>query len=146
MSYNKKYSKFSQKKESVNLEEIFPETEAVEADTKQETIIDPVVEAEAEQAQETIIDPVVEEEAGQAQETVEESPKVKEAAKTVGYVDNCECLRVRKESNVDSEELCVINKLSKVVIDLDNSTEYFYKVTTSDGVEGYCMKKFITIK
>lgn len=130
MSYNKNYSKFSQKKESANLEEIFPETEAVETDTKQETIIDPVVETEAEQAQ----------------ETVEESPKVKEAVKTVGYVDNCECLRVRKESNVDSEELCVINKLSKVVIDLDNSTEYFYKVTTSEGVEGYCMKKFITIK
>lgn len=127
MSYNKNYSKFSQKKESANFEEIFPETEV---DTKQEPIIDPVVEAEVKQSQ----------------ETMEESQKVKEAAKIVGYVDNCECLRVRKESNVDSEELCIINKLSEVVIDLDNSTDYFYKVTTSDGVEGYCMKKFITIK
>ena len=130
MSYNKNYSKFSQKKESVNLEEIFPETEAVEADAEQEPIMDPVVEAEAEQAQ----------------EIVEESQKVEEAVQTVGFVDNCECLRVRKESNVDSEELCIINKLSEVVIDLDNSTDYFYKVTTSEGVEGYCMKKFITIK
>lgn len=130
MSHNKNYSKFSQKKENVNLEEIFPETEAVEADTEQEPIIDPVVEAEAEQAQ----------------EIVEESQKVEESIPTVGFVDNCECLRVRKESNVDSEELCIINKLSEVVIDLDNSTDYFYKVTTSEGVEGYCMKKFITIK
>ena len=130
MSYNKNYSKFSQKKESVNLEEIFPETEAVEADAEQEPIMDPVVEAEAEQAQ----------------EIVEESQKVEESVQTVGFVDNCECLRVRKESNVDSEELCIINKLSEVVIDLDNSTDYFYKVTTSEGVEGYCMKKFITIK
>ena len=130
MSYNKNYSKFSQKKESVNLEEIFPETEAVEADAEQEPIMDPVVEAEAEQAQ----------------EIVEESQEVEEAVPTVGFVDNCECLRVRKESNVDSEELCIINKLSEVVIDLDNSTDYFYKVTTSEGVEGYCMKKFITIK
>ena len=130
MSHNKNYSKFSQKKESVNLEEIFPETEAVEADAKQELIMDPVVESEAEQAQ----------------EIVEESQKVEEAVQTVGFVDNCECLRVRKESNVDSEELCIINKLSEVVIDLDNSTDYFYKVTTSEGVEGYCMKKFITIK
>lgn len=124
MSHNKNYSKFSQKKENMNLEEIFPETEVVEADAEQEPIMDPVVEAEAEQAQEI----------------------VEEAVPTVGFVDNCECLRVRKESNVDSEELCIINKLSKVVIDLDNSTDYFYKVTTSEGVEGYCMKKFITIK
>ena len=130
MSYNKNYSKFSQKKESVNLEEIFPETEAVEADAEQEPIMDPVVEEEAEQAQ----------------EIVEESQKVEEAVQTVGFVDNCECLRVRKESNVDSEELCIISKLSEVVIDLDNSTDYFYKVKTSEGVEGYCMKKFITIK
>ena len=130
MSHNKNYSKFSQKKESVNLEEIFPETEAVEADAEQEPIMDPVVEAEAEQDQ----------------EIVEESQEVEEAVPTVGFVDNCECLRVRKESNVDSEELCIINKLSEVVIDLDNSTDYFYKVTTSEGVEGYCMKKFITIK
>lgn len=130
MSHNKNYSKFSQKKESVNLEEIFPETEAVEADVKQEPIMDPVIEAEAEQTQ----------------EIVEESQEVEEAVPTVGFVDNCECLRVRKESNVDSEELCIINKLSEVVIDLDNSTDYFYKVTTSEGVEGYCMKKFITIK
>jgi hypothetical protein len=130
MSHNKNYSKFSQKKENINLEEIFPETEAVEADTEQEPIMDPVVEAEAEQAQ----------------EIVEESQDVEEAVPTVGFVDNCECLRVRKESNVDSEELCIINKLSEVVIDLDNSTDYFYKVTTSEGVEGYCMKKFITIK
>lgn len=130
MSHNKNYSKFSQKKENVNLEEIFPETEAVEADAEQEPIMDLVVEEEAEQAQ----------------EIVEESQKVEETVPTVGFVDNCECLRVRKESNVDSEELCIINKLSKVVIDLDNSTDYFYKVTTSEGVEGYCMKKFITIK
>lgn len=130
MSHNKNYSKFSQKKENVNLEEIFPETEAVEADAEQEPIMDPVVEAEAEQAQ----------------EIVEESQEVEEAVPTVGFVDNCECLRVRKESNVDSEELCIINKLSEVVIDLGNSTDYFYKVTTSEGVKGYCMKKFITIK
>lgn len=121
---------FLKKKESVNLEEIFPETEAVEADVEQEPIMDPVIEAEAEQAK----------------EIVEELQEVEEAVPTVGFVDNCECLRVRKESNVDSEELCIINKLSEVVIDLDNSTDYFYKVTTSEGVEGYCMKKFITIK
>ena len=130
MSQNKNYSKFSQKKENANLEEIFPETEAVEVDTEQEPIMDPVVEEEAEQTQ----------------EIVEESQKVEEAVQTVGFVDNCEHLRVRKESNVDSEELCIISKLSEVVIELENATDYFYKVKTSEGVEGYCMKKFITVK
>lgn len=125
MSHNKNYSKFSQKKENVNLEEIFPETEVIEADNDQELIADPVIEAEVEQAQENV------------EETVQP---------TVGFVDGCKCLRVREESNVDSKELCIINKLSEVVIDLDNSTDYFYKVKTSEGVEGYCMKKFITIK
>lgn len=131
MSCNKNYSKYSQKKEDVNLEEIFPETEAaIEADANQEPIMDPIVEAEAEQVQ----------------EIVEESQEIEEAVPTVGFVDGCECLRVRKESNVDSEELCIINKASEVVIDLDNSTDDFYKVKTSEGVEGYCMKKFIIIK
>lgn len=114
MFNNKNYSKFSQKKESVNLEEIFPETEQQKV--------------------------TVEEDVKSAQENVEESASI------IGFVDNCERLRVRKESNVDSEELCIINKLSEVVIDLDNSTDEFYKVKTSEGVEGYCMKKFITIK
>lgn len=132
MSHNKNYSKFSQKKENVNLEEIFPETEVIEADNDQELIIDPGIEAEVEQAQEN-----VEEMPQNIEETVQP---------TVGFVDGCKCLRVREESNVDSKELCIINKLSEVVIDLDNSTDYFYKVKTSEGVEGYCMKKFITIK
>lgn len=135
MSHNKNYSKFSQKKEHVNLEEIFPETETAEANAEQEPIMDPVIEAE-----------VIEAEAEQAQEIMKESQEVEEAVPTVGFVDNCECLRVRKDSNVDSEELCIIKKLSEVVIDLDNSTDYFYKVKTSEGVEGYCMKNFITIK
>lgn len=115
MSHNKNYSKFSQKKENVNLEEIFPDTEATE-------------------------------EVNNVEEVVEESQNTDEIVCTVGFVDNCENLRVRKESNPYSEILCIISNLSEVVIDVDNSTDDFYKVKTSEGVEGYCMKKFITIK
>ena len=32
-----------------------------------------------------------------------------------------------------------------VVVDLDESTEDFYKVICEDGVEGYCMKDYIEI-
>lgn len=129
MSHNRNYSKFSQKQEKVNLEEIFPEQQVIDADVDQEPIMDPSIEAEVEEVQEIVDE-------SQNEETVP----------TVGFVDGCECLRIRKESNVDSEELCIINKSSEVVIDLENSTEDFYKVKTSEGVEGYCMKKFITIR
>lgn len=115
MSHNKNYSKFSQKQQKVNLEEVINEPEVVE---------------EVENVQEEVVEPIVEQ----------------ESIQTIGFVDNCECLRVRKESNIDSEELCIINKLSEVVIDLEKSTDDFYKVTTSEGVDGYCMKKFIIIK
>lgn len=112
MSHNQNYSKFSQSKQSVNLEEIFPDTENKES----KDVDNEVVELSTE------IEPLI------------------------GFVDDCERLRVRKESNVDSEELCILDKMSEVVVDLDNSTDYFYKVKTSEGVEGYCMKKFIKIK
>jgi len=115
MSHNKNYSKFSQKQQKVNLEEVINEPEVVE---------------EVEDVQEEVVEPIIEQ----------------EPIQTIGFVDNCECLRVRKESNIDSEELCIINKLSEVVIDLEKSTDDFYKVTTSEGVDGYCMKKFIIIK
>lgn len=125
MSYNKDYSKFSQKKEDVDLEEIINHDNIINENETSNQI-------HSEDLNNEVI------ENSQNEENI--------VSCTVGFVDNCECLRVRKEPNVDSEELCIINKLSEVVIDLDNSTEYFYKVKTSDDIEGYCMKKFITIK
>lgn len=81
-----------------------------------------------------------------------ESP-VQEAEATIseeqvvvtGKVEGCERLNVRAESNKDSDVVCIIDKSTEVVIDLENSTEDFYKITTSQGIDGYCMKKFITI-
>lgn len=64
---------------------------------------------------------------------------------TEGIV-NCEKLYVRKEANVESEPIEVIKKADKVTIDPDASTEYFYKVNTESGKEGYCMEQFINIK
>jgi hypothetical protein len=52
---------------------------------------------------------------------------------------------VRKLPSPYEEVLCVLNEKTKVEIDEVNSTEDFYKVATVSGVEGYCMKKFITV-
>lgn len=55
-------------------------------------------------------------------------------------------LNVRKQPSKDSEVLEVITKNSEVEFDFDGETDTFYKVRTKSGVEGYCMKEFISIK
>ena len=64
-----------------------------------------------------------------------------------GIVSNCELLNIRKESSKDAEVLCTIgvNTMVKVDLTVDKEAEEFYKIVTPNGVEGYCMKKFITI-
>lgn len=63
-----------------------------------------------------------------------------------GIVTDCLRLNVRKEPEIDAEVVTVIPALSKVTVDLDASTETFYKIRTAVGVEGFCMKKFIAIR
>ena len=58
----------------------------------------------------------------------------------------CEKLYVRSDATVDSEPVGVINRDSKVFVYEDESTEEFYKVCTATGLEGYCMKKFISVQ
>lgn len=71
---------------------------------------------------------------------------------TTGIVANCARLNVRKEADKEADVLCVISKGVNVAVNLDESTEDFYKVCTPAGtgdlfgVEGYCMKQFIEIK
>ena len=60
-----------------------------------------------------------------------------------GFVDNCERLNVRKGASMDDAVITVLEKGSKVNIDVKNSTNEFYKISI-DGVDGYCMKKFIS--
>ena len=58
----------------------------------------------------------------------------------------CAKLNVRFDATIDSESVGVINRDSKVFIYEDESTEEFYKVCTATGLEGYCMKKFISVQ
>lgn len=76
---------------------------------------------------------------------VEAEPVVKDKT-TVGVVVNCDYLRLRSEPNTD--EANIIRSLeagTALVIDLNESTEGFYKVYTENGTEGYCMKPFVAI-
>lgn len=61
-------------------------------------------------------------------------------------VVGCEKLYVRSDATIDSEPVGVINRDSKVFVYEDESTEEFYKVCTATGLEGYCMKKFVSVQ
>lgn len=63
----------------------------------------------------------------------------------IGVV-NCLRLHIHSEPDLESEIVCKIRYLSEVIIDLDNSTEEFYKICTAIGAEGFCQKELVTIK
>ena len=65
---------------------------------------------------------------------------------TAGVVTECLKLNVRKEPSTDAEVLTTIDALSSVMVDIDASSDAFYKVHTEAGVEGFCMKKYIALK
>ena len=64
----------------------------------------------------------------------------------IGVVTDCLRLNVRKEPEADAPVVAIIDCLSQVTVDVDASTELFCKVRTSDGIEGFCMKKYIQLR
>lgn len=74
-----------------------------------------------------------------------EAEAVKEPHTGSGIITDCLYLNVRKLPDINADVAVVIDALTQVVVDLDASTEDFYKVATSDGIEGFCMKKYITL-
>lgn len=55
-------------------------------------------------------------------------------------------LHVLAEPRLDSEVICKLRYLTEVEIDLENSTEDFYKIYTAIGAEGFCPKDSVIIK
>lgn len=62
-------------------------------------------------------------------------------------VVNCKRLNVREKASVSAKILCVINENEEVTIHhTETESAEFYRVSTSSGIEGFCMRKFITVK
>ena len=78
-------------------------------------------------------------------ETGEDENKVTQVRRPIGVVTGCSSLNVRSEAAVDSEIVSALRVGAEVTIDEDDSTEDFFKVCTSAGVEGYCVKQYISI-
>lgn len=72
---------------------------------------------------------------------IEYTPKT-----TYGIVSGCTKLNVRKNPSKSAAVITEINAGDELVIDPGTSTNEWYKVFTASGIEGFCMKTFVTVK
>lgn len=63
-----------------------------------------------------------------------------------GIVSGCKKLNIRKEPSRTGEIICEVSEGTALMIDPSEVNDDWFKVYTEAGVEGYCMKKFVTIK
>lgn len=134
-----------------NIEEVTEVTE----ETTEESINE--VNETVEQVEETVNE--VEESTNEAEETTEEvTEEVTEPVvivsniedgvennEVIGKISGFTKLYVRKEANKDSEPVGIVTDKDDLSIDVAHSTDDFYKVITSNGLEGYCVKEFVKI-
>lgn len=78
-------------------------------------------------------------------EIVEEEVKTEEDKRIIGKITGFDKLYVRKNPDKESEPIGVVSTIDELGIDLEHSTDTFYKVITSNGLEGYCVKEFVKI-
>lgn len=75
-----------------------------------------------------------------------EKPIAKKKPKTLkGEVINCAKLNVREQASIASAVLCVLPVGSEVKVFANAADSEWEHVITNDGVEGFCMKKYIAI-
>ena len=100
-----------------------------------------------EQQNEEVEEPVTTEqpEATTVEPEVETPEIIKPARMEAGIIVGCARLRVRKEPNLKGTTLTELPVNTKVQINMSESTADWYKVRVK-GVEGFCMKKYITLK
>ena len=135
-----------------NIEEVTEVTEPVVEETTEEVIesteetVEPTEEVEETVEEVTeITEEVVEEHITKPEVIVPNIEDGVENNEVIGKISGFEKLYVRKESNKDSEPVGIVTDKDDLSIDLSHSTDTFYKVITSNGLEGYCVKEFVKI-
>ena len=133
MSKNRDYTKYSKGPvESIEPVETVVEDIIEPVETVAEDIIEPV---------ETVVEDV---QPVEVEQEPKEEPK-EEPKYATGIVTDCIKLNVREYPNSTAMILGTVHAGIELIIDNEESTEDFYKIYTSVGLEGYCMKKFVTI-
>lgn len=99
------------------------------------------------ETEEIIPQPIEAVESVEPVEPVVEEPVVETPEPTTieGVVSGCAQMYVRSEAFVESEPVGIIKSGTKVQIFETESTDDFYSVCTETGLEGFCMKKFISV-
>ena len=134
-----------------NIEEVTEVTEETAEKSTEE------VKETVEQVEETVNE--VEESTNEKEETTEEvteevtEPEVivpsiennVENNEVIGKISGFEKIYVRKEASKYSEPVGIVTDKDYLSIDIIHSTDDFYKVITSNGLEGYCVKEFVKI-
>lgn len=100
----------------------------------------PIIEKPEADTPVTLVEPEVKPEINLVTETVETItlPKTVE-----GMVVGCTKLNVRAEPSTNAEVVCVLDAMSEIEIDVNKSSNEWFKVCTATGIEGYCMRKFV---
>ena len=78
-------------------------------------------------------------------EPVIPEPVVEPENRKFGKISNCKKLNIRKLPSRDAEIVSELIEGSEVMIDEKESTALFYKICTEHGIDGYCMKDYITV-
>ena len=64
----------------------------------------------------------------------------------VGHVCDCAKLNVRSAAKFNSNVVCEIPCGAEVEINMEESAGDFYKICTASGIEGFCMKTYISVE
>ena len=83
-----------------------------------------------------------------APETEASTPEKKPTKRTwvTGVVSNCKKLHIRKEADKRSQSIMVVDMATELKVNVKKSTKDWYSVKTTSGVEGFCMKEYITVE
>ena len=73
----------------------------------------------------------------------EQEPEIRAAI--TGVVVDCDRLNVREAPRPDAAVVCTIPRDTEVTIDKSESARGFYKVCLVSGIEGFCVKQYISI-
>lgn len=74
-----------------------------------------------------------------------EVEEVEEHITILGTVSNCKRLNIRKAPSKDYYVVTEVSEDTQLMIDTEKSTNEWYSICTASGIEGFCMKDFVTV-
>ena len=64
----------------------------------------------------------------------------------IGVVVECSSLNIRSKTSINSEIIATVKAGTELLINEDESVSEWYKVCTEAGIEGFCMRKYVSVE